>query len=76
MAVAHEQEKQATIEESRAELVLAEADVPVAISDAFQNGKLTISEYYKLRNIQSDTDMRVAIAGGNNKSNQADIDAD
>ena len=76
MAVAHEQEKQATIEQSRAQLVLAEADVPVAIADAFQNGKLTISEYYKLRNIQSDTDMRVALAGGNNKANQAVIDAD
>lgn len=62
MAVAHEQAKIASIEESRAKLVEAEAEVPKAIADAFHNGKLGIMDYYKLRNIQADTDMRTAIA--------------
>jgi uncharacterized protein YqfA (UPF0365 family) len=62
MAVAHEQEKIASIEESRAKLVEAEAEVPKAIAEAFHNGKLGIMDYYKLRNIQADTDMRKAIA--------------
>lgn len=63
MAAAAEQEMQAKIEESRAKLVEAEAEVPQAISEAFDNGKLGILEYYKIRNIQSDTEMRSSIAG-------------
>ena len=66
MAVAKEQENIASIEESRAELVAAEADVPKAMADSFRSGKLGILDYYKLRNIQADTDMRksIAITGG------------
>ena len=65
MAVAKEQENVASIEESRAELVAAEADVPKAMADSFRSGKLGILDYYKLRNVQADTDMRksIAIAG-------------
>ncbi len=65
MAVAKEQENMASIEESRAELVAAEADVPKAMADSFRSGKLGILDYYKLRNVQADTDMRksIAIAG-------------
>ena len=69
MAVAKEQENQASIEESRAKLVEAEADVPRAMADAFRSGKLGIMDYYKLRNVQADTDMRKAISqtgGGTN----------
>lgn len=62
MAVAAEQEKTASIEEARAKLVKAESEVPKAMAEAFRTGKLTISDYYKLRNIQSDTDMRGSIA--------------
>lgn len=62
MAVAVEQESLARIEESRAKLVEAEADVPKAMADAFRTGKLGIMDYYKLRNVQADTDMRRAIA--------------
>jgi uncharacterized protein YqfA (UPF0365 family) len=62
MAVAQEQENIARIEESRAALVAAEAEVPRAIADAFQSGRLGILDYYKLRNVQADTDMRRAIA--------------
>ena len=62
MAVAAEQEKVASIEESRAAVVEAESEVPKAMADAFQSGKLGIMDYYKLRNVQADTDMRKAIA--------------
>src|SRR6185503_8251504 len=62
MAVAAEQEQTAKIEESRAMLVDAEAEVPKAMAEAFQTGKLGIMDYYKMRNVQADTDMRRAIA--------------
>jgi uncharacterized protein YqfA (UPF0365 family) len=62
MMVASEQEEIASIEESRAELVKAEAEVPKAMAAAFRSGKLGILEYYKLRNVQADTDMRSAIS--------------
>jgi uncharacterized protein YqfA (UPF0365 family) len=63
MAVAQEQEKIAEIEESRSKLVEAEAEVPLAIADAFRGAKLGILDFYKLRNVQADTEMRRAIAG-------------
>jgi uncharacterized protein YqfA (UPF0365 family) len=63
MAVAQEQEKIAEIEESRSKLVEAEAEVPLAIADAFRGGRLGILDFYKLRNVQADTEMRRAIAG-------------
>jgi uncharacterized protein YqfA (UPF0365 family) len=62
MAVAAEQERIASIEESRAAVVEAEADVPKAMAEAFRSGKLGIMDYYKLRNVQADTDMRKSIA--------------
>ena len=62
MAVAEEQEKLAAIEESRAAVVAAEAEVPQAMAEAFRSGRLGILDYYKLRNVQADTDMRRAIS--------------
>ncbi len=62
MAVAKEQENQASIEQSRAKLVQAESEVPTAMAESFRSGKLGILDYYKLRNVQADTDMRKAIA--------------
>ena len=62
LAVAKEQENIAFIEENRAKLVEAEAEVPKAIAQSFRNGLLGILDYYKLRNVQADTDMRTAIA--------------
>jgi len=56
MAVAKEQEM-------RARVVEAESEVPLAIAEAFRNGKLGIMDYYRLRNLQADTDMRDNIAG-------------
>ena len=53
----------AQIEENRAKLVEAEAEVPKAMAEAFRTGRLGILDYYKLRNVQADTDMRRAIAG-------------
>jgi uncharacterized protein YqfA (UPF0365 family) len=62
MAVATEQENKASVEEMRAALVKAEAEVPLAIAGAFEKGNLGIMDYMKYRNIQSDTEMRKAIA--------------
>ncbi len=62
MAVAAEQENVAQIEESRAKVVEAEAEVPKAIAEAFRAGTLGIMDYYRLRNIQADTEMRTSIA--------------
>src|SRR3954451_15206338 len=62
MAIAHEQENIAKVAENRALVVLAEAEVPRAIADAFRNGNLGVMDYYKLRNVQADTSMRESIA--------------
>ena len=63
MAVAQEQENTASIEQSRAVLVAAESEVPKAMADSFRSGKLGILDYYKLRNVQADTNMRKSISG-------------
>jgi uncharacterized protein YqfA (UPF0365 family) len=62
MAVSAEQEEFAKIEENRGHLVEAEAEVPRAMAEAFRTGKLGILDYYKLQNVQADTDMRGSIA--------------
>jgi uncharacterized protein YqfA (UPF0365 family) len=64
MAVAKEQEMIASIEESRAALVEAESAVPRAVAESLTSGQLGIFDYYKLRNLQADTDMRRTIATG------------
>ena len=63
MAVALEQENKAKIEENRALVVLAEAEIPKAMSDAFRGGNMGIMDYYRMKNIQADTSMRSSIAG-------------
>jgi uncharacterized protein YqfA (UPF0365 family) len=62
-AQAREQEMLAQVQENRAKVVLAEAEIPKAISEAFRGGNLGIMDYYRLRNIQADTDMRRSISG-------------
>jgi uncharacterized protein YqfA (UPF0365 family) len=62
MAVAHEQENIAKQAENRALVVLAEAEIPKAMADAFRSGNLGVMDYYKLRNMQADTSMRESIA--------------
>ncbi|MGD8780107.1 MAG: flotillin-like protein FloA [Ignavibacteria bacterium] len=61
-AVASEQEMRAEVEKMRAKVVEAEAEVPKAIAEAFRSGNLGIMDYYNLRNVQADTDMRNSIA--------------
>lgn len=62
MAVALEQEMKAKAEEARANVIQAEAQIPMAIAEAFRSGNLGIMDYYRLKNIQADTDMRESIA--------------
>jgi uncharacterized protein YqfA (UPF0365 family) len=63
MAVAAEQENRARVEEMRARVVEAEAQVPLAIADAFRSGHLGVMDYARYQNIQSDTSMRESLAG-------------
>ena len=61
-AVASEQENIAEVAKQRARVVEAEAEIPKAMSEAFRSGNLGIMDYYNLKNIQADTQMRDAIA--------------
>jgi uncharacterized protein YqfA (UPF0365 family) len=63
-AVALEQEMVARVQEMRAHVVEAEAKVPLAMSEAFRQGNLGIMDYYRMKNIQADTQMRDSFAGG------------
>jgi len=60
---AREQEMVADVQKNRAAVVLAEAQVPMAIAEAFRNQSLGLVDYYELKNVQADTQMRSAIAG-------------
>ncbi len=61
-ALAAEQEMKAETQRQRAKVVEAEASVPQAIADAFRNGNLGVMDYYRMKNIQADADMRGAIS--------------
>lgn len=63
MAVALEQEMKAKAQEARANVIQAEAEIPKSIAQAFVNGNLGVMDYYRMQNIQSDTDMRNTISG-------------
>jgi len=63
MAMAREQEMQALVRENRAKVVLAEAEIPMAMAESFRKGNLGIMDYYRMKNIQADTDMRKSIGG-------------
>ena len=67
MAVAKEQEMRAAVEEMRAKVVESEAEVPLAMAEAFRNGNLGVMDYYKMQNVVSDTKMRDGIAGAAGK---------
>ncbi|MBP5548767.1 MAG: flotillin-like protein FloA [Bacteroidales bacterium] len=62
MAVAQEQEMKAKAQEARAKVIEAEAEVPLAMAEAFRNGNLGIMDYYRMKNIQADTEMRESIS--------------
>jgi len=73
LAVAAEQEMRAKVEEKRALLVEAEAKIPQAMADALKEGNLGVIDYYNLRNVAADTDMRDSISkatGGPDDENQ------
>ena len=69
-AVAREQEMTAEVQENRAKVVLAEAEVPQAIAQAFREGRIGVMDYYNLKNVQADTNMRSSIAGPSNTEGQ------
>ncbi|MCX7787297.1 MAG: flotillin-like protein FloA [Spirochaetes bacterium] len=62
-AQAREQEMLALVQENRAKVVLAEAEIPLAIAEAFRKGQLGVMDYYRMMNIQADTNMRKSIGG-------------
>lgn len=62
MAVAVEQENTALVEAMRAKLVEAQAAVPLGLAEALRNGRLGVMDYYQLKNIEADTDMRESIS--------------
>lgn len=68
MAVAEEQEMKALVGKMKAEVVKAEAEVPLAIAEALRSGNLGVMDYMRYRNIESDTNMRAAIAGPDESS--------
>jgi len=70
MAVAEEQEMKAKVVDMRAELVKAEAQVPVALAEAFRQGHMGVMDYVRYNNIQSDTSMRQAIASADESDSE------
>ncbi len=58
MAVALEQEMKAKAQEARAKVTEAEAEIPKAIAEAFVKGNLGVMDYYKMQNVQADTDIK------------------
>ncbi len=68
MAVAVEQEMRAKTQAARAKVLEAEAEVPMAIAQALRNGNLGIMDYYKMRNLIADTEMREAVGGSGRRN--------
>ena len=63
LAVAMEQEFKAETQSQRAKLIAAEAQIPMAIAEAFRAGHLGVMDYQRYKNIEADTEMRKSIAG-------------
>lgn len=72
MAVAKEQEMVASVQEMRAKVVEAEAEVPLAMAEAFRKGNLGVMDYYNMKNILADTSMRDSIANMGSSGKQED----
>jgi uncharacterized protein YqfA (UPF0365 family) len=62
MAVALEQEMKAKAQEARAKVIEAEVEIPLAMAHAFKSGNLGIMDYYRMKNIEADTNMRESIS--------------
>ena len=71
MAVAQEQEMQAKVQEMQAKVTAAQAEVPLAMAAALRDGNLGVLDYYRMENIQADTDMRTSIAGPEAEDSQS-----
>jgi len=65
-AVALEQEMKARVQEMQAKVVEAQAQVPLAMAEAFRNGRLGVMDYFRMENVQADTKMRGSIADPEN----------
>lgn len=63
MAIAQEQEMRAETQKMRAKVVEAEAEVPLAMSEALRSGNMGVMDYYKMKNVNADTEMRTSISG-------------
>ncbi|HHU62717.1 MAG TPA: flotillin-like protein FloA [Clostridiales bacterium] len=74
MAVAKEQEMVAAVQEMRAKVVEAEADVPKAMAAALREGKLGVMDYYNMQNILADTQMRESLSKMNKPDSTQGID--
>jgi uncharacterized protein YqfA (UPF0365 family) len=72
MAVAQEQEMTAKVSEMRAKVVEAEAEVPLAMAQAFREGKLGVMDYYNMQNVAADTKMRTSISRTTTPSDETD----
>ena len=72
MALAREQEMKAEVEAMRAKVVEAESQVPIAMAEALKSGNLGVFDYYKMKNINSDTDMRNSISKISDKNHKKD----
>jgi len=64
MAIAQEQEMKARVHEMRAKVVEAEVQVPLAMAEALRAGNLGVLDYYNMKNVIADTDMRSSIGKG------------
>jgi len=71
MAIAAENEMKARVQEMRAVVIQAEAEVPKALAKALSSGKMSAMDYYQLQNMQADTSMRQSLASKNQASNQS-----
>ncbi|NLI74723.1 MAG: flotillin-like protein FloA [Euryarchaeota archaeon] len=74
-AQALEQEMKARVQEMRARVVEAEAEVPLALAEALKQGRMGVMDYYTMRNLLADTDMRESIAR-ETKEDFGDVDED
>ena len=72
MALAEEQEMKARVQEMNAKVKEAEAEVPRALAEAFRSGNLGVMDYYRMRNVQADTDMRSAISSSGDSGQRPD----
>lgn len=70
MAIAAEQEMKAKVQEMQAKVVEAEAQVPLAMAEAFRSGNMGVMDFYRMRNVEADTQMRNTIGSADKKRDE------